>query len=142
MPPLKPRAPRILVVDDDPGILQLVMTVLSRAGLDPRAATGGREAIAAIGQREPGFDLVLTDVVMPGVGGYTVAEACREAAPPIPVVLMTGFATVTAGHFPLLRKPFTPAALVGSIREMLGKQKPEARSQNREEEMLLLGSDF
>jgi adenylate cyclase len=80
---------RVLVVDDQPPNIRLLEAILTPRGYDVRAASSGEEALAAID--EGGVDLVLLDIVMPGMDGYEVCRAIRErpATAYLPVVMVT-----------------------------------------------------
>jgi signal transduction histidine kinase/DNA-binding LacI/PurR family transcriptional regulator/DNA-binding response OmpR family regulator len=84
------RTPRILVVDDDPDILDLHARVVREAGGEPIEARTGREALAALGETRP--DLVLLDLGMPDMDGFDLLEAmrARTATQGIPVIVITG----------------------------------------------------
>lgn len=82
---------RVLVVEDRPSVRTLVSTVLER-GHDVTAAASGAEALEVLARAE--FDVVLTDVRMPGATGFDVLKAVRERSPRTAVVLMTAYATV------------------------------------------------
>ena len=71
--------PSVLVVDDEPGILDTLRILLRNEGFEPLVAQGGRKALDQIEQARP--DIVLTDVRMPAVGGVEVLTAAREADP-------------------------------------------------------------
>jgi CheY-like chemotaxis protein len=87
--PALPRTARILAVDDDPGLGQMLQAMLGAAGHDVVITTGGAEALALF---EGGnFDLVCTDLGMPGMNGWEVARAVRARAPGTPVILITGW---------------------------------------------------
>jgi CheY-like chemotaxis protein len=92
---LQPAVPlRLLLVDDDPLLLQSLQDVLSLEGHEVTAADGGQRGIdefyAARGRGEP-FAVVVTDLGMPKVDGRTVAAAIKSASPETPVVLLTGW---------------------------------------------------
>jgi len=106
-----PRALRVLVVDDEDEILELLTEYLRARGHLPVAACDGQEAIELL-RAEP-FDLLLTDLRMPQVGGVALIEAAAALPRPVGVVAMTGFPAVElvidafkAGATDLLRKPF------------------------------------
>ncbi len=84
--------PLLVVVDDEPGILDVVGRFARRTGFDVITCSGGREAIAQI-QARPA-DLVMVDLRMPDVGGLDVLRAIRETDPRCQAVLMTGYASV------------------------------------------------
>ncbi|MBI4579912.1 MAG: response regulator [Planctomycetes bacterium] len=82
-------AKRVLVIDDEQTIRETVRDVLAKYGCSVDTARDGEEATALIGQRA--YDLVLTDIRMPGKTGYEVFRAVRELRPCCPVIFMTGF---------------------------------------------------
>ena len=107
LPVLEPL--RILAVEDEPEVLDLVRAMLTHAGHSVVGAASGREALTLFDQH--GVDLVITDLGMPGMTGLTLAEQLK-AQRPIPVVLMTGWAedlddASTSGVEVVLAKPFT-----------------------------------
>ena len=126
-PELLPRgAESILVVEDDPQVRALACTVLRSLGYDIASASSGIEALAYDdGHPEP-IDLLLTDLVMPGMSGGDLAEAMRSRRPGTKVLYMSGFTrdalttqrALASGLF--LEKPFSPLALAQKVREVLG----------------------
>jgi len=89
--PPAPAPRRILLVDDEPGVRETVRALLEAVGHVVHEAPGGRQALALLEGAGAEFDLVLTDLGMPGVTGWDVARAAKRAAPARPVVLMTGW---------------------------------------------------
>jgi CheY-like chemotaxis protein len=79
---------RILIVDDDEGIRCALLAALSAMGYEAAAACSGLEALDVF-VRNP-FDLVITDLQMPGMDGWTLASLIKDRFPDTPVVLMTG----------------------------------------------------
>jgi len=104
-----PGVTRVLVVDDDPSILDTVTSILSTEGYQVKSAAGGEEAIALVSTWRP--TLVLLDMRMPLMDGWAVARALREAGSKVPIVVMTAAENAkrwaeeidAAGH---LAKPF------------------------------------
>ncbi len=86
------RRPSLMVVDDEPGILELISRFATRTGFDVLTCSAGREAIAQLQART--VNLVMVDLRMPDVGGLDVLRAIRETDPHCQAVLMTGFASV------------------------------------------------
>ncbi|MCP3986123.1 MAG: response regulator [bacterium] len=80
---------RILVADDDGGIVRSLKEILTRDGCQVTTASDGREALAALDEAE--FDIVLSDVVMPNMDGYELFKAIQEGHPGLPVLMMTAF---------------------------------------------------
>src|ERR1043165_9145972 len=83
-----PRA-KILVVDDEANVLLTVVAILEQEGFDVDSAAGGEKALQAI--RTSHYDLVLTDLKMPGVDGLRVLEEVRKTSPSTVCVMMTGY---------------------------------------------------
>jgi DNA-binding response OmpR family regulator len=83
------RPDRLLVIDDDLGILSLLESLLSKEGYEVTTADCGRDGLAAIERCQP--DMVLLDVQMPGMSGFEVLTLIRERHPTLPVVMVTGY---------------------------------------------------
>lgn len=118
--------PRILVVDDEPGIRALVAKILRRERYDVLEAGSAREAVYLAGQREDPIDLLVTDVMLPDQNGRNLAEHISQTFPNVKVLYISGFTddeSVRTGDFPpgskFLQKPFTLGALVGRVQEAL-----------------------
>jgi two-component system, NtrC family, response regulator HydG len=101
---------KILVVDDDPGHLAMLRTVLSGWGYAPEGATDGEAAVAKV--REKAFDAVLLDIRMAGMGGMEALARIKDHNPAVPVVIMTAYSSVEtavsalkAGAYDYLTKP-------------------------------------
>jgi signal transduction histidine kinase/CheY-like chemotaxis protein len=112
----------VLVVEDEPELLELVARILADAGFTVLRASGGDEAVAIVSSHPGALDLVLTDVVMPGDDGFAVARRVREMRPGVAVAYMSGFTDDgRAGKGEsMLRKPFKPADLLAHVRRALG----------------------
>ncbi len=123
----EPRAgSTILVVEDDAWIRSLTGRILERAGFDVMLAHNGTHALELLARTGPPA-LVLSDIMMPEMGGRELAQRLREQWPAIPIVFMSGYsddAIRTAASermtITLLAKPFEPSALVQVIRTLLG----------------------
>jgi len=113
----------ILVVEDEEVVRRLVAETLGRLGYTVLVAESGEEAVAKLG--DASVDLVLTDVVMPGMGGRLLAAWVREHLPETGVVFMSGYDSESDGggalpvDAPLLEKPFTAGALAAKTRAVL-----------------------
>jgi two-component system, cell cycle sensor histidine kinase and response regulator CckA len=117
----------ILIVEDDPGIRELSAKILSRCGYNVLVAGGGDEAREICERHDGHINLLLSDVVMPGMNGPMVAEMLTRMRPGLKVVFMSGYtdnAIVRHGvmerDLPFLQKPFTPERLANKIVEVLG----------------------
>jgi hypothetical protein len=116
----------ILVVEDDPGVRELVRLMLEASGYSVVAAAGAEEAERVCAARGDGIDLVLTDVVMPGVNGRMLAERLVELCPAMRVLFMSGYSDEAVYHHGVIRpesafieKPFTALTLTRKVRELL-----------------------
>ena len=127
MLPFLRRKPRILLLDDDPSMQRLVITLLRREGLRVDAVGTGKDAIAAIDKRK--YDALLLDLMMPHEGGITVIAHLRTSNPSLlqRVIILTGTSggvlkKIEHEIFGVVRKPFAHAALVDTVRRLLGRK--------------------
>ena len=110
----------VLVVDDEEMLLKMCQTVLSSFGYRVVMASNGAQALELVTQLPQGIDLVITDLVMPGMSGRELMDRLRLIAPGIPVVCMSGYArTGEVSDQGYLRKPFTTQELLRKTREGL-----------------------
>jgi DNA-binding NtrC family response regulator len=128
---LDPSAPRepILVVDDDPGVLQIMGDVLAGAGYAVSLAQGGWRAIETVETDRVVPRLLVTDVVMPDLSGPVLAARLRKRMPWLKVLFVSGFHDtelvqhfVAEQGFALLAKPFTPEGLLRTVKEALERR--------------------
>ncbi|MDQ6676033.1 MAG: response regulator [Acidobacteriota bacterium] len=125
----------VLVVDDDPEVLQYTAMTLNRGGIHAIGASSGEEALRTYGKRKREIKLVLTDIIMPQSTGIELALAILAYDPKIPIVYMTGYKTdhkeqfgpALEGH-ELLGKPFTPEELLSVVRRALHITVPIERA--------------
>jgi putative two-component system response regulator len=117
---------KILVVDDEPPVLDLLVRVLRRDGYTPITATNGLEALELVSREAP--DLILLDVTMPGLDGFAVCQRLKdnEATALIPVTMFTGLDDrehrqrgLEVGADDFLTKPFDHSLLRARIRSQL-----------------------
>ena len=132
-------AETILVAEDEDAVREFVERVLTGAGYRVFTAANGAKALAVAAEL-PKFDLLFTDVVMPGMSGVQLAAALAETRPELLVVYASGYAeegvlraALDDDHVPYLPKPFTADALISRIRETLdrghgGSQGPAAEA--------------
>jgi len=116
----------VLLVDDDFNILSVCSEVLDALGYQVLTAADGEEAMESFAKHRDGIDLVVTDIVMPKIGGFAMVEQMRRQRPHLPVIFMTGFdpqrVTVPenlAQNSVILTKPFPVDMLATQVRQMI-----------------------
>lgn len=114
---------RVLVVDDDPTVADVVSRYLTREGFSVEAVANGRDAVAVATEHLP--DLVVLDLMLPGLDGFEVYRRIRRIAP-IPVIMLTGrgreddrVAGLELGADDYLSKPFSPRELTARVKSVL-----------------------
>lgn len=114
------RLRKVLVVDDDAAILQLVTTILRLHRVEVATAVDGVAGLALAQVMKP--DVVLLDIMMPGMNGYEVCRSLKESDEPPKVVMITALtapedelAALAAGADDYIRKPFTPQNILHSV---------------------------
>jgi CheY-like chemotaxis protein len=108
----------ILVVDDDPDVLDYAISVLEEFGYRVLAASDGAGALSLL-RSDGRVDLLFTDVVMPGLNGFEVAARAVAAAPNIKVLFASGYATDLTQAAHILHKPYRPQQLTQEITALL-----------------------
>jgi nitrogen-specific signal transduction histidine kinase/CheY-like chemotaxis protein len=118
--------PPVLVAEDDELVRRFVCSVLREAGHDVVSAVDGAEALAALERPDCEAELLVTDLVMPGMDGHQLAVKARERRPGLKVLFMSGYAQgpdlrerVAASGDAFLQKPFSARALVETVRELV-----------------------
>ena len=116
----------VLAVDDDPGILELLREVLKPLGYTVLAAESGERAIEIAAEHKDKIDLLLTDVVLPGIKGQELAAQLLESSPGVNVLFMSGYLCPSMAHNgkgqggeAFIRKPFSTGVLLRKIRNIL-----------------------
>jgi DNA-binding response OmpR family regulator len=111
---------RVLIVDDDTAIRELLMTLLRLEGVEVAAAENGEAALAAVAAQRP--DVVVVDVQMPGMDGYDLCRRLKVDASGPRVVMLSGHTSSqderdgrAAGADAFLRKPFSPLELLETL---------------------------
>jgi CheY-like chemotaxis protein len=125
---------RVLVVDDERIVCSGVEKILTRKGHAVEQALSVAEAVAAL-ERNPAFDMILADLMMPQAGGLDMVRIAKSRWPGIPVVIMTGYASIgsaidatRAGAAGYLPKPFTPEELEAAIERVSIVMEPRPAS--------------
>jgi DNA-binding response OmpR family regulator len=119
---------RVLVVDDDPGIVDVLSYSLAREGYEVQTAADGSEAMAAAARRE--LDLVILDLMLPEVSGEDVCRRLRAAGNTVPILMLTAkdaeldkVLGLELGADDYLTKPFSTAELLSRIRALFRRRE-------------------
>ena len=130
---------KILLVEDSEPLKKLAQKFLEGAGFRVQSAGSGEEALEVAARFGRTFDLLLTDVVMPGINGRALAEQLLPRQPGMRVLYMSGYTdSFIAGHgvleqgTHLLHKPFTDEVLIRKVREVLDGSSKSSSGSNRE----------
>jgi two-component system cell cycle sensor histidine kinase/response regulator CckA len=121
------RGQTILLVEDVDLVRELVETQLKTAGYRVLTAADGAQALKLLDEHR--VDAVISDVVMPGMGGLELSKALLQREPPVPCLLITGYSADTLRlseselRVPLLRKPFTTIELTAAVSRLFSRQQ-------------------
>lgn len=117
---------KILVVEDDTEVRNLVRTILEDYGYTVHCAGNGAEAILRYEQLGTDIDLILTDIIMPGMNGKVLADEILRRSPEALIMFMSGYTGETVGQYGILetgrnfiQKPFSPGQLAARVRDVL-----------------------
>jgi PAS domain S-box-containing protein len=141
--PLNGSGATILLVEDERPVRSTVRRLLERHGYTVLEAANGQDALGLVTARRSEIDLVLSDMVMPGMGGMELADRIRALSAGIPVILMTGYteeAITRAGDRPhdeqIIEKPFTQSAMLEKVTSALAANRnspaPEGLQDSRD----------
>jgi DNA-binding response OmpR family regulator len=135
--------PRILVVDDDPGIVDVVSYALRGNGFAVDSVESGEGALEAADENE--YDLVVLDLMLPGLAGTEVCRRLRENEQTVPIVILTAkdaeldrVLGLELGADDYVVKPFSPRELVSRVRAIFRRQ--ELERQSREGALRVVGA--
>jgi DNA-binding NtrC family response regulator len=118
---------KILIIDDDPGMLRVMEKVFRREGCDVTSATWAREGFERLAESPTPFDLVITDLRMPSASGMTILQAVRIAYPQVPVIIITAYGAADLdadwwkdqGAAAYLEKPIDAAHLMAAVKRAM-----------------------
>jgi DNA-binding NtrC family response regulator len=137
---------KALVIDDEQIVLDSVSKILKDENYEVDVSLSGREGLNQAIQKE--YDIVLTDIRMPDIGGMRVLRDVKRAKPSLPVVIITGYASVKSavqamklGAADYIEKPFTPDQLLKAVNaalDMAATQVPEVQDLIHKEEMITI----
>jgi len=135
---------KALVIDDEQVVLDSVSKILKDENYEVDVSLSGREGLNQAIQKE--YDIVLTDIRMPDIGGMRVLRDIKRAKPALPVVMITGYASVRSsvqamklGAADYIEKPFTPDQLIKAVASALdiaATKPPEEQALIHKEEMI------
>jgi excisionase family DNA binding protein len=121
-----PERPRILIVDDEQGVRDLLARALSTGEYDVDVAPEGRTAVEQL--RTVEYDLLITDLKMPGMDGLSVIREARRMYPELPVIIITGYSTeasaieaINLGVSGYITKPFRIPRILAAAQKALGE---------------------
>ncbi len=124
------KGPRILIVDDEPSIRELLMTSLRFAGFGVRGVANGAQTISAVLEEEP--DMILLDIMLPDMSGFSVTERLREAGYTAPILFLTAkddiddkIKGLSVGGDDYVTKPFSLDEIIARIKAILRRTIPE-----------------
>jgi signal transduction histidine kinase/ActR/RegA family two-component response regulator len=124
------RGHRVLVVEDNEDIGRFSTDLLQDLGYKISWVTNATDALTALSHDEFAFDLVFSDIIMPGMNGVELATTIRERFPGLPVVLTSGYSNVLAENahsgFELIQKPYSVEALSRTLRRAIADRRPAA----------------
>jgi CheY-like chemotaxis protein len=115
--------PRVLVIDDDASVRQVLRFLLAASGYESQPAANGPSGLAQF--VKGGWDLVLTDLEMPEMNGWQVIDAIRQRDPTMPILVVTAFSDpgvmqrASEWGVPVIAKPFAMATLKAAVEEAL-----------------------
>ncbi len=120
----------VLLVEDEDSVRQIVRTVLEQNGYTVLECRNGAEALGTFAQDHEGIDLLITDMVMPGMSGIEIAEAINRKRPGIGIIVMSGYGDREAGMLGglsapglFIQKPFRSETLLRNVRMVLKREK-------------------
>ena len=137
--------PKILIVEDDPAVRGVVELALEREGMRTLAVADGEEALKRLGSSDQDIDLVVLDVMLPGMDGVSVCREIRASAvgSDVPIIMLTARDDETSvligleiGADDYVTKPFSPRQLVSRIRAHLRRRRLDAVAATGEQRKL------
>ena len=117
---------RILVAEDDRSLLSFLQMALEKAGHQVTTADNGSDALLILQKSSNNFDLLLSDIIMPGIDGIELSQRAVQLCPDLKVMFITGFSAVSVGQnaaqlsqAKILSKPFHLNDLVANVETLL-----------------------
>jgi DNA-binding NtrC family response regulator len=142
-PTVAPDAPTVLVVDDEPSNLASIEKIFQRDGMRVITADGAKAALELVRSRR--VEVVLTDLMMPGVSGLELLRALKQISPDTEVVMMTAYGTVETavqamreGAYDFVEKPLKRMTIIKSVRKAAERHSLVAENRSLRQEIKLL----
>lgn len=117
----------VLLVEDNPSVLHLMERALASAPVTVLAAPSGEVALRMVGEETDGVDLLVADLVLPGIGGLELAWRMSERHPGLGIILVSGYteeesalAALEKGRVVFMEKPFSAVAFRATVLQLLG----------------------
>jgi FixJ family two-component response regulator len=137
---------KVLVIDDEQIVLNSVKRILGQAGFEVETTLKGRQGLEWALNKT--YDIVLTDIRMPDIGGMIVLRDIKRAKPEVPVIIITGYANVQSavqamklGAADYVEKPFTPDQLLKAVNQAIEHsttEEPEKQTLIHKEQILAI----
>lgn len=125
--------PKILLIDDEEGLLETMASALRKHDMEVITANDGESAVLEFRQHQGSWDLVVADLVLPGMSGWEVFSVIREADPELPVLIMSGHlepkleaAVNRSGAAGFMQKPFGMTLLLRRVQSFLSRQTADS----------------
>ncbi len=135
---------KVLAIDDEKIVLESIQKILTQENFEVDVSLSSREGLDRAMSRE--YDLILTDIRMPEIGGMRILRDIKRAKPSLPVIIITGYATVKSavqamklGASDYIEKPFTPDMLLSAAKRSIEKavgEEPEKQELIHKDEVI------
>ncbi len=120
---------RVLLIEDDLDVAEVLATILKRAGYDVIEAHDGQGGLQTIKKHHQDLDIVISDIYLPGISGIEIFNRIRDLKPSPPFLFITGYATedtiALKENAEFLQKPFSSSQLTRKIQDVLKRKKPQ-----------------
>jgi len=137
---------KVLIVDDEEKVRQLMIDTLSALGYNTFGAKDGEEALTLLDQQK--MDLVIADIKLPRMNGFSLLESIKAKNPSLPVLLITGYnfnytmeQALQKGADGFLAKPFRIGKIEEAIQNLMGHKRPEAEKRSALKRILVIDDD-
>ena len=124
-----PRGQTVLIADDEEPVRRVASRLLARNGYDVREAANGAEALRMLGEASGEIHLLVTDIIMPEMGGLELARRAASDFPNLPILLISGYSDsqelgqAIPTHLDLLQKPFSGTELTAAVTRCLARER-------------------